>query len=118
MFGALKVRADTKGHTGLNVPVSQIYSKLCQMHGTTVVSKRSVFRWHKKFKGGKTDLKDKPGPSQPRKTATKAIVAAMADMVKQAARFTVKEIADSVGVSSGTVHKILIQELKFRKVYA
>ena len=39
-------------------------------------------------------------------------------MVKQDARFTVKEIADGVGVSSGTVHKILTQELKLRKVCA
>ena len=39
-------------------------------------------------------------------------------MVKQDARFTVKEIADSVGVSAGTVHKILTQELKLRKVCA
>ena len=71
---------------------------------------------HKKFKGGKTELKDEPRPSQPRKAATKANVAAVADMVKQDARITVKETADSVGVSSsGTVHKILIQELKLRK---
>ena len=39
-------------------------------------------------------------------------------MVKQAARFTVKEIPDSVDVSSGTVHKILTQELKLRAVCA
>ena len=39
-------------------------------------------------------------------------------MVKQDARFTVKEIADSVGASSATVHKILTQELKLRKVCA
>ena len=79
---------------------------MCQIHGTSVVSKRSVFRWHKKFKGGKTDLKDEPRPGQQRKADTKANVAAVADMVKQDARFTVKEIADSAGVSLGTVHKI------------
>ena len=38
-------------------------------------------------------------------------------MVKQDARLTVKEIADSAGVSLGTVHKILTQELKLRKVF-
>ena len=72
----------------------------------------------KKIKGGKTDLKEEPRPGQPRKAVTKADVAAVADMVKQDARFTVKEIADSAGVSSGTVHKILTQELKLRKVCA
>ena len=85
-------RAYIKGRVGLNVSVSQIYSELCQIHWTSVVSKRSVFRWHKYFKGGKTD---EPRPGQPRKAATKAYVAAVADMVKQNARFTVKEIGDS-----------------------
>ena len=88
-----------------------MYTELCQRKETSVVSKRSIFRWHKKFKGGKTDLKDEPHPSQPRKYATKANVAAVPHMVKQVARFIVKEIADSVGVSSGTVNKILTQEL-------
>ena len=109
---SFEIRAYHKGRIGLTVSVSQIYSELCQIHGTSVVSKRSIFRWHKKFKCGKTDLKDEHRPSHPRKAATKANVAAVADMVKQDARFTVKEIADSAGVSSGTVHKILTRELK------
>ena len=36
----------------------------------------------------------------------------MVDMVNEDARFTVKEIAASVGVSSRTVHKILTQEFQ------
>ena len=36
----------------------------------------------------------------------------MVDMVNEDARFTVKEIAASVGVSSRTVHKILTQEIQ------
>ena len=38
---------------------------------------------------------------QPRKTATKANVAPVTDMVKQDTRLMVKEIADSVGVHRG-----------------
>ena len=59
---SFEIRAYIKGHAGLNVSVSQIYSELCQIHRTSVVSKRSIFRWHKKFKGGKTALKDEPCP--------------------------------------------------------
>ena len=37
----------------------------------------------------KTDLKDEPHPGQPKQAATKANIAAVADMVKQDARFVV-----------------------------
>ena len=40
----------------------------------------------------------------------------MADLIKQDAGLTVKDIANSVGISSGSVHKILTQQSKLRKV--
>ena len=36
-----EIRAFIKSHIGLNVSVSQIYNELCQIHRTSVVSKRS-----------------------------------------------------------------------------
>ena len=113
-----EVRAYIKGRVGLKVSASQVYSELCQIHGPSRVARTSVFRWHKKFKMGKTDLNDGPRPGQPRRATTKANVAAVSDMIKQDARFTVQEIADKVGISSGTVYTILTKELKLRKVCA
>ena len=55
-----EVRAYIKGRVGLKVSASQVYSELCQIHGPSKVARTSVFRWHKKFKMGKTDLNDAP----------------------------------------------------------
>ena len=63
-----------------------------------------------KIQDDKTDLKDAPWPSQHKSAATKSNVAAVADLIKYDARLSVKEIAHSVGISSGSVHKILTQD--------
>ena len=113
-----EIRAYIKGRVSLKVSASHIFNELCQIHGASAVSKRSVYRWHKKFKTGKTDLKDAPRPGQPKIAVTKANVAAVETLINQDARLTVKEIAHSLGISSGSVHKILTKELKLRKVCA
>ena len=61
-----------------------------------------------------------PSPGQPKTAATKANVAAVANVIKQVARpkLTVKELADTVDITSGTVHNILTWELILIKLYA
>ena len=55
------------------------------------MSRSSVFRWHKKFQEGKADLKDAPRPGKPKSAATKANVAAVADLIKYDTRLSVKK---------------------------
>ena len=47
-----------------------------------------------------------------------ANIAAVVGLIKRLARRTVKNIAYSVGISSGSAQKILTQQLKLRKVFA
>ena len=47
---SFEIRAYIKDHIDPNVSVSQIYAELCQIKETSVVSKRSIFRWHKNLK--------------------------------------------------------------------
>ena len=37
-----------KGCTALKISAADIYSELCEIHGTSTMSKRSVFKWCKK----------------------------------------------------------------------
>ena len=74
---------------------------MCQMHGTSAVSKTLLFRWHKKFQDGFTNLKDGSRPGQPKTVITNANIAAVAGLIKREARPTAKNIAHSVNISSG-----------------
>ena len=71
------------------------------------VSKTLVFRWHKKFQDGFTNLKDGSHPGQPKTVVTKTNIAAVAGLIKLDVKLTVKYIAHSVGISSGSAHDIL-----------
>ena len=82
------------------------------------MSKPLVFRWHKKFQDGFTYLKDRSRPGQRKTVVTNDKIAAVLGLIKRDARLTVKNIAHSVGISLGSAHKILTQQLKLRKVCA
>ena len=61
-----------------------------------------VFRWHKEFHDGFTNLKDGFRPGQPKTIVTNVNIAVVVGLVKRDdARLTVKNIAHSVDISSG-----------------
>ena len=91
---------------------------MCQLHITSAVSKMLVFRWHKKFQDGFTNLKDGCRPGQPKTVVTNANIAAAAGLIKRDITLTVKYIAYSVGISPGSANKILTHQLKIRQVGA
>ena len=54
-----------------------------------------------------TNFKDGSRPGQPKTVVTNAYIAAVAGMNKRDARLTMKSIAHSVCISSGSAHKNL-----------
>ena len=60
--------------------------------------------------------KDRSRPGQLKTVVTNDKIAAVLGLIKRDARFTVKNIARRVGISPGSAHNILTQQLKLRKV--
>ena len=58
---------------------------MCQMHGKSAVFKTLLFRWHKKFQDGFTNLEDGSRSGQPKTVITNANIAAVAGLIKQKA---------------------------------
>ena len=111
---SFEIRAYIKGR--VNLSGSKIYNELCQIHRTSTVPKLIVFRWQKKFEDGFTYFKDGSRPGQPKTVVINANIDAVAGLIKRDFRLSVKYIAHSVGISSGSAHDILTQQLKLRKV--
>jgi len=45
-----EIKAYLKGHVGLDISASHIYSELRQIHWTSVVSKKSISIWYRPLK--------------------------------------------------------------------
>ena len=111
--GLFEIRAYIKGRINLIISGSQTYNELCQIHGTSAMSKTLVSRRQRKFQDDFTNsLKCGSCPGQPKTVVTNANSVAVTGLIKRNARLTVKNIAHSVGISLGSAHKILTQQLK------
>ena len=85
----MEIRAYIEGWANLYISGSQTYNELCQIHRTSAVSKTLVFRWHKNFQDGFTNLKDGFHPNQPKTVVNKTNIAAVAGLIKQDVRLSV-----------------------------
>ena len=81
------------------------------------VSRSLVFKWHKRFPEGRESLKDGTGRGRKR-IVNAGTVAAVKSLIEEDRRLTVSDISTKVGVSYGSVHSILRNQLKMSKVHA
>jgi len=95
-----------------------IYHELCDAYGKSEVSYATITMWMKKFKSGKTTIEDEPRPGRPRSVVTDKNIEKVREIIKQDARYTVHDIVQMRGISSGSVHFILRKCLKVRRITA
>ena len=70
------------------------------------------------FKGGGGSLEDEPLSGRPAEAKTGVQVAAVQRLVEEDGRVTMLQIAEEVGISSGSVSSLLHKSLGLRKVSA
>ena len=86
--------------------------------GPSCVSYVTVRRWKKKFESGVESIKNAPKSGRPKSASRKEIVSKIKEIIEGDARFTVRDIARTVGILLSTVHLILKKHLKVRKISA
>ena len=113
-----EIRAYIKSRTALHISPKEVFNELVTIHGTGAVSFKTVCRWAKKFKDGFSLMEDGHRSGRPKTSLTDKHVAAVKALVEEDGRFSVKDIARSVGISEGSVHSILTKDLGLKKVCA
>ena len=111
----MELRTYIRNRTLLGVSLKEIYEELKYVHKNVTVSMSTICRWMKKFKSGNFSFENAPYSGRSKSAMTKMNVDAVKSMITEDARYTVLDIAKSLGMSSGTVHKILTEELNPRK---
>lgn len=79
------------------------------------VCRALIFKWHKRFSDGRESIEDDKGRG--RKTSmTATSVGAVKDVIDRDRRYTVRDVCDITGLTRGTVHRILTDNLNMRKL--
>ena len=80
--------------------------------------KTTIVKWCFEFKSGRTSVQDEARGSPPKSATTQEKIEAVRKIVENDRRVTIRNIAETVGISSGVVHQILHRELHMHKLSA
>lgn len=113
-----EMRAVIKFCANLGKTPTQTMNLLHQANGEKPTVCRSiVFKWHKLFRDGRESINDDAGRGR-KKIVNAALVASVKERLDGDRRLTVRDLSEAVGVSVGTVHSILTDNLGMNKVSA
>ena len=98
------------------VRLNEIYRRMKAQYGKSCLDENGVFKRASSFKKGGTSVENEPRAGRPKEASTPAKVQAVDKLVREDRRLQVGEIAKSLDVSIGTVHKILHDDLGYSKV--
>ncbi|GFT25173.1 protein GVQW3 [Trichonephila clavipes] len=97
---------------------TETFEKLQQAYGDSVLSRVQVFRWLKAFSEGRESFENESRSGRPSVSKTAENVVRVRELVRSDRRLTVRMIGEELNLNHTTVHQILTNELKMRKIYA
>jgi hypothetical protein len=100
--------------------VGNIHKRLCAVHGSCAVDRRTVGRWIQRVKAsesGETELHDRPRSRRPATTTISDMSQRADDIIHADQRITSRQLAIQLSVSNGSAITI-IEALGYSKVCA
>ena len=82
------------------------------------INRASVFEWHKRFKEGRESVRDDERFGRSKEVRTPELIGQIKNFMDKDRRVSIETISAQFNVSVGTVHTIIREELKMRKICA
>ncbi|GFX89540.1 protein GVQW3 [Trichonephila clavipes] len=95
---------------------TETFAKLQQAYADSVLSRAQVFQSFKAFLEGRESIEDEPRSGKASVSKTAENVVRARDLVRSDRRLTVRMIGEELNLNHATVHQILTNELKMRKI--
>ena len=92
--------------------------KIQQAFGDDAMSIIPIKEWYNRFKDGSTSVDSEPRHSRPSTSRNDNVINQVQTLVMQDRHITVRELADEVGVSTGSLYTSLSEDLGLRRVSA
>ncbi|XP_067664168.1 protein GVQW3-like [Haliotis asinina] len=93
-------------------PAKQAEERLTAVYKESSPSAATIKRWVKEFQRGRESLDDDPRPGRPSTSATQSNIDTVHQLVMGNRRITLHELEDAAGLSYGSIHSILHDNLQ------
>ena len=100
----------------LGKTATECYEMLKTAFGEQAKGCSQTFQWFSRFKAGRTSTDDDEGSGRPVSSSTPQMIERVHQIICEDRRLTIDEVSMLVGISHGTCHKILTEDLKMRRV--
>ena len=90
--------------------------KIQQAFGNKALRPTQIKQWFKLFKDGRASVESDPCSGKPSTSQKKGVMDQVCKKVLEDRRLMVQEIVAEVGVSTGSVHSILTEDLNLQRV--
>ena len=111
-------RVNIKFYFKLQKSAKEAHEMLKSVYGDNVVILKTVYKWYERFKSGNESVEDEQRSGRPSTTKTDENVQKVAKMVRSNRRLTIRELAEELNISYGSVQSILTDDLQMRRVSA
>lgn len=115
--GDVELRSVIKFSVGLGKTPAQTLELIRSSETLNSYSVPFVYKWHKRFRGGRQSTADDPREGRPC-IVKMAVKDQEKDLIRSDRRLTVRTIAQDLAVSGATIHDVLTKELGMSKVSA
>ena len=97
---------------------TETYGILQTAFWPSCMNRASVFEWHKRFKDGTESVRDDERCGRSKEVNTPELIGQIKNFMDKARPVSIKTISAQFDISVGTVHTIICEELKMRKICA
>ena len=97
---------------------TETYVMLQTVFGPSFMNRALVFEWHKRFKEGRESLRDDERCGRSKEVRTPELIGQIKNFMDKDRRVSIETISAQFDVSVGSVHIIIREELKMRKICA
>ena len=95
---------------------TETYGMLQISFGASCMNRASVFEWHKRFKEGRKSVRDDERCARSKEVRTPELIGQIKNFMDKDRCVSIETISAQFGVSAGTVHTIIHEELKMGKI--